>query len=296
MFANILQEANLWHRVAGRYKPLRVPKSDIGDALTVEESCKLLQVARVAAADAVAPYAAVISQQSAMRSKEIRHLQLGAIHLEDQQKPYIYVRRRTTKTNRGARYVALDTAACWALRKLIGRAHKLGAIQPEHFLLPTMLERHTRANDPLHGGTGHDPTHPMGSWDKEWEKVRKAASITHRRFHDLRHTYITRAAEAGVPLQVIQAQVGHLSVAMVEHYTHICQPAIHAAVEQIQRKNPELLRQLGLQPGAETEEALGGESTASRELATAGEAIGNANKHLFQNLMLDEKEGTKTIQ
>lgn len=72
--------------------------------------------------------------------------------------------------------------------------------------------------------------------------MRKSVGILHRRFHDLRHSYITRAAEAGVPLAVTQAQVGHLSTQMVAHYTHICQAAIHHAAEQIEKNSGDLLR------------------------------------------------------
>ncbi|HXY01486.1 MAG TPA: tyrosine-type recombinase/integrase [Terriglobales bacterium] len=54
-----------------------------------------------------------------------------------------------------------------------------------------------------------------------WRQLRKQVGIEHRRFHDLRHTYITRAAEAGVPIAVAQAQVGHLSRAMTDHYTSL---------------------------------------------------------------------------
>jgi len=75
--------------------------------------------------------------------------------------------------------------------------------------------------------------------------VRKAVGIEHRRFHDLRHSYITRAAEAGVPLAVIQAQVGHMSIQMVEHYTHICHAAIHRAAAQIEENSADLLKGLG---------------------------------------------------
>ena len=125
------------------------------------------------------------------------------------------------------------------------RSKMLGAVKPEHFLFPTLREKHTRKTDPLYGGVGYDPTHPQSSWDKEWNELRKRAGISHRRFHDLRHSYITRAAEAGVPLLVIQAQVGHLSTEMVAHYTHVCQEAIHHAAEQIEKNSSELLAQLG---------------------------------------------------
>lgn len=176
-----------------------------------------------------------------MRITEIMQLRRGSVHI-DTAKPYLQVRRSTTKTDKGARYVALDRIACWGIKKLLARSERLGAIQPDHFLLPTLREKHTRRSDPLNGGSGYDPTHSQSSWNKEWNEMRKSVGILHRRFHDLRHSYITRAAEAGVPLAVTQAQVGHLSTQMVAHYTHICQAAIHHAAEQIEKNSGDLLR------------------------------------------------------
>lgn len=45
-------------------------------------------------------------------------------------------------------------------------------------------------------------------------------------FHSLRHSFVSRAIEAGVPPSVVQAVVGHASAAMTEHYTHISDRAI----------------------------------------------------------------------
>jgi integrase len=246
----ILREANLSHQIASSYKPLRVPKTDVGTPLTREEACKLIQLARVAHPFAVAPYAAVLAYATGMRSKQIKQLQLGSIHL-GVDRPFLYVRRSTTKSDKGARYVALDKIACWAISKLLNRGNILGATRMEHYLCPTLLEKHTRQADPLHGSTGFDVNHPQSSWDKEWEQLRKSIGIEQRRFHDLRHSYITRAAEAGVPLPVTQAQVGHMSVQMVEHYTHICKGAIHTAAEQIERQSADLVSKLGLHPDVE---------------------------------------------
>ena len=239
----ILQDANLWHRVSPHYRPLKVRRSEIGMALAPDQELKLLTVAQACEDSAVAPYVAVLSDRSGMRTKELKHLRLGAIHL-DGEKPYIHVCRSTTKTDAGDRYVGLDKIARWALGRLMARARSLGAVEPDHYLLPTLLEKHTRPTDPLHGGTGYDATHPMSSWEPEWNWLRKAAGLGSARFHDLRHTYITRAAEAGVPLLTIQSQVGHLSAAMVAYYTHISHGAIHRAVEQIELNSQELLQQM----------------------------------------------------
>jgi integrase len=86
----------------------------------------------------------------------------------------------------------------------------------------------------------------MSSWDAEWNQLRRRAKIAHRRFHDLRHSYVTRAAEAGIPLMVVQAQVGHMSKEMVEHYCHISHAAVHKAAQQIEQQSADLLGRLGL--------------------------------------------------
>lgn len=40
-------------------------------------------------------------------------------------------------------------------------------------------------------------------------------------FHSLRHTFVSRAIAAGVPIHIVQQIVGHSRVIMTEHYTHI---------------------------------------------------------------------------
>jgi integrase len=260
VLAAILRSARLWKRLVDDYKPLKVDKTDARDALTAEESKRLLQAVRNAAENAVAPYVAILSYSSGMRSKEIKQLQLGSIHL-DNRDPYLQVRRSTTKSNAGARFVALDTMACWALKKLMARAERLGATLPDHFLLPTLLDRHTKKQDPLHGRTGFDPLHPMSSWDGEWDSLRTAAGLQRHDFHSLRHTYITRAAESGVPLPTIQQQVGHMSAQVTAMYLHISQRAIHKAALQIELNSTELVSHLGLIPASLTaREAQSGRS------------------------------------
>ena len=56
---------------------------------------------------------------------------------------------------------------------------------------------------------------------KRWSEVRKAAGVEWLRPYDLRHTAITRMAEAGVPIQVIMSFAGHMTLQMQQHYTAI---------------------------------------------------------------------------
>lgn len=52
-------------------------------------------------------------------------------------------------------------------------------------------------------------------------------------FHSLRHTFVSLAANAGVPLHVVQSIVGHESTAMTRHYYHENVDALRAAVAAI---------------------------------------------------------------
>ena len=52
-------------------------------------------------------------------------------------------------------------------------------------------------------------------------------------FHSLRHTFVSLAANAGVPLHVVQSIVGHESTAMTRHYYHENIAALRSAVNAI---------------------------------------------------------------
>src|SRR5215213_8704271 len=47
-----------------------------------------------------------------------------------------------------------------------------------------------------------------------WEAARKEAGITSMRFHDLRHTFATRMADAGIEMQELAKILGHTDISM----------------------------------------------------------------------------------
>ena len=61
-----------------------------------------------------------------------------------------------------------------------------------------------------------------------WHQSRPTAS-----FHSLRHTFVTRCVEAGVPVAVVRELVGHTRETMTEHYTHISAEAMEAALSAL---------------------------------------------------------------
>jgi hypothetical protein len=61
------------------------------------------------------------------------------------------------------------------------------------------------------------------------------------RFHDLRHTFGTQGAEAGVPLEVVMAQLGHMDRQASLEYVHIQQRAFERAKDLIELEQAEIL-------------------------------------------------------
>jgi integrase len=230
----VLKEGNLWTRsFSEHYKRLAEPESDIGRALTDAELARLDTVASSNDAWMVGYNAEVLAVNTGMRGGEIKVLRLGNIDLERRR---IIVRRDGTKSDAGARLVELNNFAMAAAARLYQRAEVLGASAPDHYLLPADLSRHTKACDPLRGGTGFDVTRHQVSWSGAWRNLCKAAGLSRIRFHDLRHTFISTMGENGVPLQVVSAMVGHMSPRMTRHYTHISNNAARKAVEMLEQK------------------------------------------------------------
>lgn len=256
ILVNVLKEANLWRPIGEHYRRLKEPASDVGQALSVEQLAHLEATAATKDSWQVAYYAQVLAFNTGLRGGEIKQLRLGAVDVENRR---IRVMRSGTETNAGARLIELNHAATQAACKLLVRAQQLGASQPEHFLLPGDLSRHTKITDPLKDGRGFDVTRHQMSWDTAWrhlrhaaaEAIRKIATKQNRdltaqeretiavfetlRFHSLRHTFISMMGERGVPLQVVGAMVGHMSTAMVSYYTHISNQAARKAVELLDK-------------------------------------------------------------
>jgi integrase len=69
--------------------------------------------------------------------------------------------------------------------------------------------------------------------------VRRAAGVNCR-LHDLRPSFCTRLAEAGIPEQVMLDMMGHVSQAMLKRYSHIRLEARRRAIEALERAGAEI--------------------------------------------------------
>ena len=77
-----------------------------------------------------------------------------------------------------------------------------------------------------------DPARPTTTMKKAWGALRKIAGVQCRA-HDLRHTVATKLAEADTAESTMLALLGHMSRAMLEHYSHIRLAAKRTAVEAL---------------------------------------------------------------
>ena len=103
--------------------------------------------------------------------------------------------------------------------------------EPKDFVFPS--EKHGFAgNDRKLCSYAIDPSMPMQRWKVGWESARKTAMVSCR-FHDLRHTFISRLAESQASDSTVMALAGHVSRAMMERYSHIRMEAKHKAVDDL---------------------------------------------------------------
>jgi len=231
----VLKHAKLWHRFED-YKSLINDKEPVGRALSVEEQQRLFEAAALWKADTplrrvgkdgktyklaadwqYAHAAATLGAYCGMRMCEIKGLQWKDV---DFAAGLLEIRR--SKTPSGWRTPTLNSACSEVLGGLYDAARIISATSPEHYVFPWQ------------GGTGTvDPTRPMAGWRSAWRSILKQAGIK-ARFHDLRHTAVTTMAEAGLPDLTIMAQVGHVSPAMMKHYSHIRRQALNQAAAALQ--------------------------------------------------------------
>jgi integrase len=66
-----------------------------------------------------------------------------------------------------------------------------------------------------------------------WAALCKAARIEGIRLHDLRHTYASVLASAGLSLPVIGALLGHTQPGTTARYAHLSDDPLRAATERV---------------------------------------------------------------
>ncbi|MBR1836257.1 MAG: tyrosine-type recombinase/integrase [Kiritimatiellae bacterium] len=101
-------------------------------------------------------------------------------------------------------------------------------------LVPGLAEDYARCTPPfcrlvkrVFEAAGIETQGETGRTNPKSGTTRKAVEVG---FHSLRHTFVSLCANAGVPLHIVQAIVGHSNAAMTQHYFHVSDDALRGAV------------------------------------------------------------------
>lgn len=215
LLIRILKGAKLWGDAQEQhFARVQAVETEIERAMTLEEQHRFLHVAASREEFRFMYQYAIVALQTTAGTNEMRSLRLGDIYLQDR---FIQIPRAGAKNKYRMRAIPLVTEdALWALEGLLARARELGSTGPAHYLFPVQVAR-----------THYDPTTPMTEYGlkKPWDRLRCAAGLPKLRLYDLRHTGITRMAEAGVPLRVAMTFAGHMTERMQQRYESICMAA-----------------------------------------------------------------------
>lgn len=226
----MLRRAELWTpELEECYEPLQAIQADVPRAMSPEEQQRFLQVASTKEEWNVVYWYSLLALATTATNCELRGLRIGDVNLYNR---ILMIRRDSAKNKYRMRTIPLDGEGFWAAERLVERANTIGSAAPHHFVFPWRDRR-----------MDHDPLKPMtnSGLKKPFNAVRKAAGLPWLRIHDLRHTAITRMAEAGVPISIIMSYAGHISPKMSQHYTQISQSAKRWALEMV-KKGPQLAR------------------------------------------------------
>ena len=219
---SILRRYRMWEPIAADVDFLKESPSP-GRALTHEEESALLNVASKSRCRSLYPVV-MLALNTGMRASEIRGLKWGQVDFLGNA---LTVGQSKTAAGTG-RMIPLNPRAVAVLTHWRGL---FPGAQPEHHVFPH--EKYALAgNDRRQCAYEIVPTEPMHRWKVAWESARKAASVACR-FHDLRHTFISRLAESQASDSTVMALAGHVSRAMMERYSHIRMEAKRRAVDTL---------------------------------------------------------------
>ena len=219
---SILRRYRMWEAIAADVDFLKECPSP-GRALTADEEARLFDAASKSRCRSLYPVI-MMAINTGMRASEIRGLTWGQV---DFFASTLTVGKSKTAAGTGP-LIQLNPRAVAVLthwRGLFPRCRGRTLVFPhEKYGFPGN-DRKLCAHEII-------PREPMQRWKVAWESARKAANASCR-FHDLRHTFISRLAESQALDSTVMALAGHVSRAMMERYSHIRMEAKRKAVDTL---------------------------------------------------------------
>jgi integrase len=88
---------------------------------------------------------------------------------------------------------------------------------------------------------GDDPARPRADLKRPWDAIRKRAGLQGVRVHDLRHSFASIGAGAGLGLPVIGRLLGHTQPSTTARYAHLADDPLRRASEMISQSIAEAM-------------------------------------------------------
>jgi integrase len=239
----ILKRFGQWARLQPDVTMLAT-RDDIGRAISSEEESALLQACGKSRSRSLVPFVTLAIETGA-RYGVIRTLQWGCVDFENR-----CLKWGKDKTASGTgRVIPLSQRAMAALSFW---ATHFPERKPEHYVFPA--ERYGAAGDAFSAKAyAVDPSKPIGSIKEAWEAAKMRAGRILKgmadeseagekiaplvcRFHDLRHTAVSRMLNAGIPIAKVAKIAGWSPATMVRmaaRYGHFSLNDLREAVESI---------------------------------------------------------------
>jgi integrase len=227
----ILRTHALWAPIGERIKSLR-QRPAVGRAIAKDDEAQLLGAVGRNDSPVLLPLF-VLAMDTGLRAGEARSLQYKSLDLKWSDGAIIAGRLIVGKSKTAAgmgRTIPLTKRVCAILTVWLSR---FPGAAPDSFVFP-----HHRVAV-RNGGIDHhlyeiNLGRPIGSWKRAWKSACASAKVTYR-WHDTRHSFVSRLAEnPNVSEETIRALAGHVSKQMLERYSHIRNHAKVAAIAALE--------------------------------------------------------------
>jgi integrase len=192
----------------------------MGKAMTEEQETRLLAACET---NPLLRAVVCLALNTALRKNENRTLRWSQLDLVQRT---LSVGRTKTEGGSG-RVIPLNSLAYAAL---VRWASRFPDADSDDYVFPSCEAAGIEREHP--DVTRIDTSRPIKSWRSAWRAALQRAGLQ-LRFHDLRHTCITKLAEGQASEQTLMAIAGHVSRKMLEHYSHARMVAKRAAVDAI---------------------------------------------------------------
>jgi integrase len=246
----ILKSYGLWAPIGERVRALR-ERHDIGRAVSRDDESKLLEAVGRSDSPALLPLF-VLSMDTGLRASEARSLRRKDLELFWEEGAIIsgklIVSKSKTEAGKG-RAIPFTRRVCGALTLWLSRFPESG---PESYVFPKHRVA-ARSGSIEHHVYEVDLAKPVGSWKRAWKYACAKAGAQYR-WHDLRHSFVSRLAEnPSVSEETIRALAGHVSKQMLQRYSHIRTHAKEAAIAALEPRVSEPNLRENVVEGAQNE-------------------------------------------